>query len=90
MPIINSHLPNLNLKAFHKGEFKDVHLDDYRGKWLVVVFYPANFTFVCPTELGDLAELYHEFVKEGAEVFSVSTDTEYSHLAWHQTSPTIN
>jgi len=90
MPIINSHLPNLNLKAFHKGEFKDVHLDDYRGKCLVVVFYPANFTFVCPTELGDLAELYHEFVKEGAEVFSVSTDTEYSHLAWHQTSPTIN
>lgn len=89
MPIINSKLPELSLKAFHKGEFRDIHLADYKGRWLLLMFYPADFTFVCPTELGDLADHYPEFVHEGAEVLSVSTDTEFSHFAWHQASPTI-
>ncbi len=89
MPIINSRLPELSLKAFHKGEFRDIHLGDYKGRWLLILFYPADFTFVCPTELSDLADHYAEFTQEGAEVFSVSTDTEYSHFAWHQSSPTI-
>lgn len=89
MPIIHRKLPDLSLKAFHRGEFKDIHLGDYRGKWLVLLFYPADFTFVCPTELGDMADHYPAFQQEGAEVFSVSTDTEFSHFAWHQTSPTI-
>ncbi len=62
---------------------------DLKGKWSVVVFYPADFTFVCPTELGDLADHYAEFQKLGVEVYSVSTDTHFAHKAWHDTSDTI-
>lgn len=87
---INEKIENFKLKAFHKGTFKDVSLDEYRGKWLVLFFYPADFTFVCPTELGDMADSYERFISEGAEVMSVSTDTEFVHFAWHEQSPTIN
>ena len=69
---------------FHKGK-----ISDYEGKWLILFFYPADFTFVCPTELEEMAEYYEKFQAEGAEVISVSTDTEFSHLAWHQSSPAI-
>ena len=62
---------------------------DFRGKWLVLAFYPADFTFVCPTELEELADLYEEFRKLGAEVASVSTDTAFVHKAWHDNSPAI-
>ena len=64
-------------------------LDDLKGKWSVVVFYPADFTFVCPTELEDLADKYEEFKKLGVEIYSVSTDTHFSHKAWHDTSEAI-
>ena len=66
-----------------------MNLSDYRGKWLVLAFYPADFTFVCPTELEELAEMYDQFKESGAEIMSVSTDTVFVHKAWHDTSPAI-
>jgi len=89
MSLINTHLQDMTLKAFYKGDFHDISLASYRGKWLVIMFYPADFTFVCPTELGEMADLYADFQKEGAEVLSVSTDTEYAHFSWHGSSATI-
>lgn len=86
---INQKVADFTLKAYHNNDFRDISLSDYKGKWVVLAFYPADFTFVCPTELEDLANLYPEFVKEGAEVLSVSTDTHFAHFAWHSTSPSI-
>lgn len=86
---INQKIEDFSVKAYHKNEFTDIHLGDYKGKWLVLFFYPADFTFVCPTELGEMADYYEQFKKEGAEVLSVSTDTEFTHMAWHEASPTI-
>ena len=71
------------------GDFKDVSLSDYKGQWVILFFYPLDFTFVCPTELGDMADKYAEFKKMGVEVYSVSTDTHFTHKAWHDTSETI-
>ncbi len=82
-------IPDLELQAYHDDEIKDIRLSDYRGKWLSIVFYPADFTFVCPTELEEVAKLYPQFQKEGAEVLSVSTDTVFVHKAWHDTSAAI-
>jgi peroxiredoxin len=87
--IINSEIPEFKVQAFHNGDFKTVAKADLKGKWSVFFFYPADFTFVCPTELGDMAELYEDFKKEGVEVYSVSTDTHFVHMAWHDASPTI-
>lgn len=81
--------PSFTAEAFHKGEIKKVSLSDYKGKWVIVFFYPADFTFVCPTELGELADRYKEFVEQGAEILSVSTDTPFVHKAWHDASETI-
>jgi peroxiredoxin (alkyl hydroperoxide reductase subunit C) len=75
--------------AYHDGEIKKIRLSFYEGKWLVLLFYPADFTFVCPTELEDAADHYEEFKKAGAEILSVSTDTVYVHKAWHDQSPAI-
>lgn len=75
--------------VFHDEQLKKIKLSDYRGKWLVLMFYPADFTFICPTELEDMADLYENFKKEGAEIISVSTDTAFVHKAWHDSSPTI-
>ncbi|MCI0470068.1 MAG: redoxin domain-containing protein [Candidatus Aminicenantes bacterium] len=86
---INDKVQNFKVKAFHNGDLKEIDLADYDGRWKILFFYPADFTFVCPTELGDLADYYQDFQKEGAEIFSVSTDTEYVHFAWHCDSPTI-
>lgn len=86
---INHKIPDLELEAYHNGKTKKISLSEYRGKWLVLVFYPADFTFVCPTELGELADYYERFKKLGAEVMSVSTDTVFIHKAWHDNSPTI-
>ncbi len=86
---INDRLENFKANAFHNGQLTEVDLADYQDKWKILFFYPADFTFVCPTELGEMADYYEEFKKEGAEVFSVSTDTEFVHLAWHNESPTI-
>lgn len=86
---INHPAPAFTLDAYHNGEVKKVSLSDYIGKWVVIFFYPADFTFVCPTELGDLADHYAEIIKEGAEVLSCSTDTYFVHKAWADASPTI-
>jgi peroxiredoxin (alkyl hydroperoxide reductase subunit C) len=89
MTIINSQVPAFKVQAYHNGEFKTVSDADLTGKWSVFFFYPADFTFVCPTELGDLADRYEELKKLGVEVYSVSTDTHFVHKAWHDTSDTI-
>lgn len=87
--IINSIFPEFKLQAFHNGEFKTVTNKDIENKWALFFFYPADFTFVCPTELVDLAEKYEQLKAMGVEVFSVSTDSHFVHKAWHDASPTI-
>lgn len=89
MSLINSEVKPFNATAFYNGEFVEVSDADLKGKWSVVFFYPADFTFICPTELGDLADNYAEFKKLGVEVYSVSTDTHFTHKAWHDASETI-
>ncbi len=89
MSLINSEIKPFKVNAFHAGKFTSVSEADLKGKWSIVFFYPADFTFVCPTELGDLADFYPEFQKMGVEVYSVSTDTQFTHKAWHDTSDTI-
>ena len=89
MALINTPVKPFKAQAFKQGKFIEVSDADLKGKWSVVVFYPADFTFVCPTELEDLAEHYDEFKKMGVEVYSVSTDTHFSHKAWHDTSDAI-
>ena len=89
MSMINSEVKPFKATAFHAGEFIQVTEADLKGKWSVVFFYPADFTFVCPTELGDLADNYAEFQKLGVEIYAVSTDTHFTHKAWHDTSETI-
>lgn len=87
--IINTEIKPFSATAFHGGEFVPVSEQDLLGKWSVVFFYPADFTFVCPTELGDMAEHYAKLQEMGVEVYSVSTDTHFTHKAWHDTSDTI-
>ena len=89
MPLVNSEIKPFSATAFHNGEFVDVTDETLKGGWSVVFFYPADFTFVCPTELGDMADKYDEFKALGVEIYSVSTDTHFSHKAWHETSDTI-
>ena len=89
MALIGSSLKPFTATAFKEGKFVDVTDADVRGKWAVFFFYPADFTFVCPTELEDLADVYPTLQKMGVEVYSVSTDTHFSHKAWHDTSPAI-
>ncbi len=86
---INEKVEDFKTNAFYNGELKELNTADYSGKWKIFFFYPADFTFVCPTELGEMADYYEDFKKEGAEIFSVSTDTEFVHLAWYNDSPTI-
>ncbi|NDV65253.1 alkyl hydroperoxide reductase subunit C [Bacteroides sp. 224] len=88
-PIINSYIPEFKVNAFHNGEFKTITDKDVKGKWGIFFFYPADFTFVCPTELEDMAENYAQFQELGIEVYSVSTDTHFVHKAWHDESPSI-
>jgi NADH-dependent peroxiredoxin subunit C len=89
MSLINTEVKPFKATAYHNGKFVDVTEATLKGKWSAVVFYPADFTFVCPTELGDLADHYDEFKKIGVEIYSVSTDTHFTHKAWHDTSDTI-
>ena len=89
MSLINTEIKPFKSTAFHNGKFVDVTEADVMGKWSVFFFYPADFTFVCPTELGDMADLYPEFQKLGVEVYSVSTDTHFVHKAWADASDTI-
>jgi NADH-dependent peroxiredoxin subunit C len=89
MTIINTTIPEFRVQAYHNDAFKTVTNADLKGKWAVFFFYPADFTFVCPTELGDLADKYEQLQKMGVEVYSVSTDTHFVHKAWHDASETI-
>jgi len=89
MSLINTQVKPFKANAFHNGKFIEVSNETLQGKWSVFMFYPADFTFVCPTELEDLADHYAEFQKLGVEVYSVSTDTHFAHKAWHDTSEAI-
>ncbi|MDR2329814.1 MAG: alkyl hydroperoxide reductase subunit C [Comamonas sp.] len=89
MSVLNSKIKPFATQAFKDGKFIEVTEKDVLGKWAVFFFYPADFTFVCPTELGDVADHYAELQKLGVEVYSVSTDTHFVHKAWHDTSDTI-
>lgn len=89
MSLIGKKVEEFKVKGYHNGEFIEITNESMKGKWSAIVFYPADFTFVCPTELEDLANLYEEFKKEGCEVYSVSTDTEFVHKAWHDSSERI-
>tara|TARA_Y100000310_G_scaffold345146_1_gene462182 strand:+ start:4320 stop:4898 length:579 start_codon:yes stop_codon:yes gene_type:complete len=87
---IGEKAPSFEAEAFQNNETKTVKLEDYNGKWVILVFYPADFTFICPTELGDLADKYEEFQKLDSEILSISTDTTFVHKAWHDNSKTIS
>lgn len=89
MSLIGKEVQPFKAQAFHNGKFIEVTEADFKGKWSVVCFYPADFTFVCPTELEDLQNEYATLKSLGVEVYSVSTDTHFTHKAWHDTSETI-
>ncbi|WP_442597826.1 alkyl hydroperoxide reductase subunit C [Neobacillus sp. D3-1R] len=90
MSLIGTQVLPFTAQAFHNGDFITVTEENFKGKWSVVCFYPADFTFVCPTELEDLQNQYATLKGLGAEVYSVSTDTHFTHKAWHDHSETIN
>ena len=89
MSLINTQVKPFTANAFHNGKFVQVSDADLKGKWSVVIFMPAAFTFNCPTEVEDAAKHYAEFQKAGAEVYIVTTDTHFSHKVWHETSPAV-
>ena len=89
MSLINTEVKPFNAQAFKSGKFVAVSEADLKGKWSVVFFYPADFTFVCPTELEDLADNYAAFKALGVEIYAVSTDTHFAHKAWHDTSDAV-
>jgi peroxiredoxin (alkyl hydroperoxide reductase subunit C) len=89
MSLIGRKIEEFKVQAYHNGNFKEVSKEDVLGKWSIFFFYPADFTFVCPTELGDLADHYEEFKKIGAEIYSVSEDTHFVHKAWADATETI-
>lgn len=90
MSLINKQLEDFTVQAYHDGEFKEVSLENVLGKWSIFFFYPADFSFVCPTELADLQDHYAELQGMGVEVYSVSTDTHYSHKGWADATETIS
>ena len=90
MSLINTEIKPFTAQAYKDGKFVTVTEADVKGKWSVFFFYPADFTFVCPTELEDLADIYPTLQGMGVEVYSVSTDTHFCHKAWHDTSPAIS
>ena len=89
MSLINTQVAPFKANAFHNGKFIEVTDQSLRGKWSVLIFMPAAFTFNCPTEIEDAAEHYAEFQAAGAEVYIVTTDTHFSHKVWHETSPAV-
>ncbi|RMH87610.1 peroxiredoxin [Lysobacter pythonis] len=89
MSLINTEVQPFKAQAFKNGDFISVTEADLKGKWSVLIFMPAAFTFNCPTEIEDAAEHYGEFEKAGAQVFIVTTDTHFSHKVWHETSPAV-
>lgn len=89
MNLINSQLPAFKAHAYHQGKFIEVTDQSLQGRWAVLVFYPADFTFVCPTELEDLAKHQADFDRLNTDIYAVSCDTHFAHKAWHDTSPAI-
>ncbi len=89
MSLIGKEVADFKVQAYQGKEFREITKEDILGKWSVFFFYPADFTFVCPTELEDLANKYEEFQKIGCEIYSVSCDTHFVHKAWHDASKTI-
>lgn len=90
MSLINKELNDFKVTAYQDNQFKTVTKQDLLGKWSILFFYPADFTFVCPTELADLQNSYDKFIEAGCEVYSVSTDTHFTHKAWHDSSEMIS
>jgi len=90
-PKIGQKITNLTVEAYWQDKIKKINLGDYQknGKWVVLLFYPADFTFICPTELEEAADNYDQFKKLNAEILSISTDTVFAHKAWHSQSPAI-
>ena len=86
MSLIGKEINEFKAQVYHENEFKTVTKEDLLGKWNILFFYPADFTFVCPTELEDLANKYEEFKAIGCEIYSVSCDTHFVHKAWHDAS----
>lgn len=89
MSLINKKVEDFKVQSYHDGEFEEVSTENLKGHWSAIVFYPADFTFVCPTELGDLADNYEKFKEIGCEIYTVSTDTHFVHKAWADASETI-
>ncbi len=89
MSLIGKEISEFKVQSYVNGDFKEISKEDVLGKWSVFFFYPADFTFICPTELEDLANKYEEFKKIGCEIYSVSCDTHFVHKAWHDASETI-
>ncbi|WP_025732459.1 alkyl hydroperoxide reductase subunit C [Carnimonas nigrificans] len=90
MSLLNTEIKPFTATAYHQGEFVEVSEETLKGKWAVVFFYPADFTFVCPTELEDLADIYDQFQALDVEIYGVSTDKHFTHKAWHDTSAAIS
>ena len=89
MSLINTQVQPFKVQAFKDGEFVEISDQDLQGKWSVMIFMPAAFTFNCPTEIEDAANHYDEFRKLGTDVYIVTTDTHFSHKVWHETSPAV-
>lgn len=90
MSLVGTQVLPFSAQAFHNGEFIPVTEDSFKGHWSVICFYPADFTFVCPTELEDLQDQYETLKALNTEVYSVSTDTHFTHKAWHDSSDAIS
>ena len=90
MLTVNDSIPTISADAFHKGKIKKLSLSKFKKSWLILLFYPADFTFVCPTELQEAAKYYQQFKKLDTEIISISTDTAFVHKAWHDNSKAIS
>ncbi|MBS3146543.1 redoxin domain-containing protein [Candidatus Woesearchaeota archaeon] len=86
---IGEKAPSFTAQAFQNEEIKFIKLDDYKGKWVILMFYPGDFTFICPTELYEVASMYDKFKELGAEILGISTDSVHVHKAWHDTSKAV-
>lgn len=89
MSLLNTQVLPFEVEAFHQGQFVKINQEQLKGRWSIFFFYPADFTFVCPTELEDLADQYEEFRKLGVEIYAVSTDSHFTHKAWHESSAAV-
>ena len=89
MSLINTAVQPFKAQAYHNGKFIEVSDQSLKGKWSVLIFMPAAFTFNCPTEVEDAADNYAEFQKLGTQVYIITTDTHFAHKVWHETSPAV-